>query len=464
MKVLRWVGAGFVAILALGALSTGKIAGYFSYLLFLGVAFLISPLIDLILPKLNLPDIFQKLWLRIVAGIVAFILAFAFFPTDTPTVQEPVAEVPVEENPVDEITEVEIEPEIEEVVEEESEPEQNGVDIDDLPPYAELASIKINDGKPYFTEEDLNVGDTFEKYEDLDDLGRCVQASALLSKETLPTEARGQIGSIEPTGWHTVKYENIEDLYLYNRCHLIAYELSGQNDNIKNLITGTRYMNVEGMLPYEDEVAEYLKTTENHVLYRVTPIYKDKDLLASGVVIEAKSIEDDGEGISICAYCYNVQPGIIIDYATGDSKLTATAEKEIADKKAEEKAAKAEAEKKVQEENTNQAAQVQEVQQVTATENVVDPGVANYAGDGSSGSSGNSESSGGNGDASNFNTYNNVEQQQTAAAYVLNTNTMKIHHPGCKSVPKIAPQNYAVSNASVEELLAQGYTTCGNCF
>lgn len=330
------------------------------------------------------------------------------------------------------------------------------VELSEIPDYTDRPSYDINNGSPYFSKTDLSIYDTFESYGELDEYGRCTAASALLSKETMPTEGRGPIGSIQPTGWHTVKYENIADLYLYNRCHLIAYELSGQNDNIKNLITGTRYMNIEGMLPYENKVADYLRSTDNHVLYRVTPVFEGKNLVASGVVIEAESIEDNGRGISICTYCYNVQPGIMINYETGDSELTEEAKTEIAKEKSAEKASKAEAESKVVEEQHSS-----EETGVLALdpEPVPDPGTGDRALDNSG-----TDKSSVPGDDSNFNLYNNPDQQNTSSMYVLNTSSHKIHHPDCDSVPTIAPQNYATSDLSIAELEAQGYRKCGKCF
>lgn len=180
----------------------------------------------------------------------------------------------------------------------------------------------INNNVPYFDEEDKQVK-SFENYSDLDLLGRCGVAYACVSRELMPTEERGEIGSIKPSGWQQAKYEGIVNSsppYLYNRCHLIAYCLTAENANEKNLITGTRYMNVEGMLPFEEEVAEYLDRNDNHVLYRVTPIFEGNNLVAGGVLIEAYSLEDNGAGICFCVYCYNVQPGVEIDYKTGKSK------------------------------------------------------------------------------------------------------------------------------------------------
>ena len=160
-----------------------------------------------------------------------------------------------------------------------------------------------------------------ELYGELDYLGRATSTYALIGIDSMPTEERESIGMIKPSGWHTIKYDNISGKYLYNRCHLIAWCLTGENANEKNLITGTRYMNIEGMLPWEERVANYIDRTNNHVLYRVTPIYEGKNFVASGVLMEAYSIEDNGEGISFCMYCFNVQPGIEIDYRTGESKV-----------------------------------------------------------------------------------------------------------------------------------------------
>lgn len=179
----------------------------------------------------------------------------------------------------------------------------------------------INDNRPEFTEKEKQSVKSFERYSDLDKFGRCGVAFANISPEIMPTEKRGSIGMIKPSGWHTVRYDDlISDKYLYNRCHLIGFQLAGENANEKNLITGTRFMNVEGMLPFEDKVADYVKSTGNHVLYRVTPYFKGDNFVASGVQIEAYSVEDKGTGISFNVYCYNNQPGVIIDYATGESR------------------------------------------------------------------------------------------------------------------------------------------------
>lgn len=194
--------------------------------------------------------------------------------------------------------------------------------LSNVPKYKDQAFVEIHGNKPYFTKKEKGNTKSFENYHKLDKLGRCGVAYANISQETMPTEERGAIGSVKPTGWHTAKYKGVVDgNYLYNRCHLIAYCLTAENANKKNLITGTRYLNIEGMLPYETMVAKYVEKTGNHVLYRVTPVFKGNNLLASGVLMEGYSVEDNGKGINYCVYAYNVQPGIKIDYKTGDSKL-----------------------------------------------------------------------------------------------------------------------------------------------
>jgi len=182
-------------------------------------------------------------------------------------------------------------------------------------PYATL-----NDNQPGFSGSDMTTV-SFEVYSDLDSLGRCGTAFANVGTDLMPTEERGSISQVKPTGWQTVKYDIVDGKYLYNRCHLIGYQLTAENANKKNLITGTRYMNVEGMLPFENMVADYIKETDNHVLYRVTPEFEGNNLVAKGVQIEAYSVEDEGEGICFNVYVYNVQPGVVIDYSTGDSWL-----------------------------------------------------------------------------------------------------------------------------------------------
>ncbi len=195
-------------------------------------------------------------------------------------------------------------------------------DLSTIPEYTGKPYVEINNNIPYFTEDDWTV-EAFEKYSELDILGRNGVAMANICKEIMPPKdaERGEIGGVKPTGWVQKRYDNlIKDKYLYNRCHLIGWQLAGENANKNNLITGTRYLNTEGMLPFENKVAEYINKNENnHVLYRVTPIFEGNNFLASGVEMEAWSVEDSGKGVHFNVYCYNVQPGIVIDYATGES-------------------------------------------------------------------------------------------------------------------------------------------------
>ena len=197
---------------------------------------------------------------------------------------------------------------------------QSAVTLSSIPAYSGTPYVAVNDNVPSFTDDDITLK-AFESYSDLDSLGRCGVAYANVCQETMPTEKRGDISKVKPTGWHSVKYDFVDGKSLYNRCHLIGYQLTAENANEKNLITGTRYMNTEGMLPFENMLADYVKETKNHVLYRVTPIFEGNNLVASGVLMEAQSVEDHGEGVSFCVYAYNVQPGVNIDYATGDSSL-----------------------------------------------------------------------------------------------------------------------------------------------
>ena len=274
-----------------------------------------------------------------------------------------------------------------------------------VPAYAGSPYVQVFGNVPQFTDADKARG-SFEEYSDLDSLGRCGVAFALIGTETMPTESRSSIGTIEPSGWHTVRYDGLVDNnYLYNRCHLIAYQLAGENDNEKNLITGTRYLNTEGMQPFEDEVAVYVQNTGNHVLFRVTPLYEGDNLVASGVQMEAWSVEDGGAGVSFDVYCYNVQPGVDIDYATGVSSLAEGAATEAS---AEETAAGAAEEK------------ADEAEGATSTD-------------------------------------------ADERSYVLNTRTKRFHMPGCSSVGTIAEHNREDFTGTRDEVIARGYTPCQKC-
>lgn len=195
------------------------------------------------------------------------------------------------------------------------------LNLADLPQYSGEPYVVINNNEPVFSEDELTV-ESYESYSELDEFGRCGVAIASVGPDLMPTEKRGSISSVKPTGWHSVTYDCVDGGSLYNRCHLLGYQLTGENANKENLITGTRYMNVEGMLPFEDMVADYVKETGEHVAYRVTPIFEGDNLVASGVQMEAYSVEDEGESVCYNVYVYNVQPGVTIDYATGDNWLT----------------------------------------------------------------------------------------------------------------------------------------------
>lgn len=202
---------------------------------------------------------------------------------------------------------------------------QDDIQLDDIPDYSGEPYVSVNHNEPTFSEEEMTTT-SFEYYSPLDDLDRCGTTEACIGTDIMPDEARGDISDVKPTGWINKQYSNVEGKYLYNRCHLIGYQLTAENDNERNLITGTRYMNTEGMLPFENEVAEYVKDTDNHVMYRVTPVFEGDNLVASGVHMMAESVEDQGKGVSFNVYVYNTQPGIDIDYKTGDSHLDSTSE------------------------------------------------------------------------------------------------------------------------------------------
>ncbi len=274
-------------------------------------------------------------------------------------------------------------------------------DLSLVPEYSDSPYSVVNGNVPYFTEDDLTT-DSYEYYSPLDSLGRCGPAMASIGQDLMPTESRGSISEVKPTGWHSEMYDIVDGGYLYNRCHLIAYELTGENANEKNLITGTRYFNVTGMLPFENMVADYIKETGNHVLYRVTPVFEGDNLVAAGVLMEAMSVEDEGEDILFNVFCYNVQPGITIDYATGESS-----QDDVPEETGETASAKA----------------------------------------GSAAAQGTEDENSGAED-----TY-----------YILNTNTKKFHYPDCDSVKQMSEKNKQEYTGSRDELISRGYTPCGNC-
>lgn len=213
-------------------------------------------------------------------------------------------------------------------------------DLSNIPDYDGKAYVELNGNVPEFSKSEKTYSESFEEYGKLDSLGRCTYAVSCIGKDLMPTEKRGSIGSVKPSGWHISKYDFVDGKYLYNRCHLIGYQLTAENANERNLITGTRYLNVEGMLPFENDVADYIEITNNHVYYKVTPIFEGNNLVANGVQMQAYSVENNGQGISFNVYCYNVQPGVAIDYATGDNQAVASSSasvtstsSDVADKK-----------------------------------------------------------------------------------------------------------------------------------
>lgn len=277
--------------------------------------------------------------------------------------------------------------------------------LSDVPAYSGKAYTSVNGNVPYFTAAELTTT-SFETYSDLNTLGRCGVTYACIGQDLMPTKERGSIGMVKPTGWHTVRYDDLVDgKYLYNRCHLIGYQLTGENANTQNLITGTRYLNIEGMLPFENMVADYIQETNNHVLYRVTPIFEGNNLLANGVLMEGYSVEDKGAGVSYCVFAYNVQPGIEIDYATGESKLADGAQQE---------------EQKTATVTPTPSPEPEKQEPVTGSE-------------------------------------------ASQADYILNTNTKKFHYPTCSSVNDMKEKNKQEFFGTRDETIALGYSPCGRC-
>lgn len=281
----------------------------------------------------------------------------------------------------------------------------------EIPAYSGTPYTEVNGNQPYFTEEELTT-QSFETYSELDSLGRCGVAYANVGQDLMPTEPRGEIGAVKPSGWHLVKYDNVDGKYLYNRCHLIAYMLAAENANPQNLITGTRYLNVQGMLPFETKVCDYVKNTGNHVLYRVTPIFDGDNLLADGVLMEAYSVEDAGEGICFCVFAYNVQPGIGIDYATGDNW--------------------AESSGTYQSTAASVAVETPAPQPETDTTVQTSPELS-------------------------------APQESQGITYVLNTNTKKFHYPTCSGVDDMKEKNKQIYTGSRDEVINMGYVPCKRC-
>ncbi len=287
-----------------------------------------------------------------------------------------------------------------------------------LPVYKNTPYVTVNNNEPNFTSSQKSGKKSFETYTELDYLSRCGVAFSCIGKDIMPTGERGEIGQVKPTGWKTAKYDFVDGKYLYNRCHLIGWQLTGENANNRNLITGTRYMNVQGMLPFENMVDDYIEETGNHVLYRVTPLFKGNELVARGVQIEAYSVEDDGDGICFNVYCFNVQPGVKIDYKTGESALDG---KEITTKK------------------TSTTKKVTTTKIVTTAKPTTKPTTTKP-------------------------TKPSLPSSATGnASYVANINTLKFHTPTCRHADDISPENRLETNESRESLIAKDYSPCGVC-
>ena len=291
-------------------------------------------------------------------------------------------------------------------------------DLEAVPAYDGIPAVEVNGNAPLFEEADFARG-AFEEYAPLDSRGRCGAAFALIGEETMPAEPRGDISSVKPSGWQYDKYDWVDQSYLYNRCHLIGWQLAGENDNERNLITGTRYMNVQGMLPYENRIAWYVAQTGNHVLYRVTPVFEGRNLVASGVLMEAESVEDIGSGVRFCVWCYNVEPGVSIDYATGKSHADGTI------------AANGESTAASTGSSANEAVPASSAAS-DGEKSFTIPGEEYRAGEGD-------------------------------LHYVLNIGSGKIHIPQCPSVADMQEHNKFPFNGTREQAIELGFEPCGVC-
>lgn len=283
--------------------------------------------------------------------------------------------------------------------------QNTNVEYDQVPAYSDAASVIMANNQPNFAKDEI-TDSYYEKFSELDSLGRCGVALACVGPESMPEGERGSIGQIKPSGWQLEKYDFIDNGgYIFNRCHLIGWQLTGQNDEVRNLITGTRYLNTEGMLPYENQIASYIYQTGNHVMYRVSPDFRGKELVARGVQLEAYSVEDRGKGLSFNVYCYNVQPNVEIDYLTGENHLAADADVE---------------------EITRIAAELHPESEESSEEK-------------------------------------ELYEIPDGVTYILNTNTMKFHRPDCQSVQDIQAHNREEFYGTRDEAIAAGYEPCGAC-
>lgn len=308
----------------------------------------------------------------------------------------------------------------------------------DIPEWAGYAFCYVNGNKPYFAPEEIWTS-TQESLDPLDKLGRCGTANSCIGRDGMPTEPRGNISSVEPTGWHTERYDFVEGEALYNRCHLIAHMLSGDDAVPRNLITGTSYMNRDGMLPFETAIYDYVTGTGNHVMYRVKPVFIGDELIARGVHMQAVSVEDSGKGLAFNVYCYNVQPGINIDYKTGDNKLS-------------------------EDRTMLEEYQAGKFSMEANTLGVI-PGAQPSDGEKAAGPSGKSSAEPSVKPSEEPSAENDKkgDEQSSVRSYVLNTNTHKFHYPDCGSVGDMKDKNKQEVEATREDIIARGYNPCGNC-
>ena len=346
-----------------------------------------------------------------------------------------------------------------------------------VPEYSGAASVTLNNNQPEFTDEEITTA-SYEQYGSLDSYGRCTTAIACIGTDLMPTEERGSIGMIKPTGWNQNKYPGIVDSeppYLYNRCHLIGYQLTGENANECNLVTGTRYMNVDGMLTYENEVASYIKNTGNHVMYRVTPIFEGSNLLCSGVQMEAYSVEDSGKGVSFNVYCYNVQPGVIIDYADGsnsaDPNYTESIASETNTQQTEADATNSNNSLTSELDSTNNGiTSSTDVANGTSAQSNSNTALAGAAAATIAAESQNSATTGSttvgtttSSEASTVTEEISESAESPACNYVANKNTKKFHYPSCSSVSDMKESNKLYYEGTRDELINQGYEPCKRC-
>lgn len=292
--------------------------------------------------------------------------------------------------------------------------QETAVILADIPAYDGNPYVYVNGGEPSFGDDERAAAPGTESYGELDALGRCTTAFAVVGTETMPDEERGSIGEVRPTGWQMAKYEFVDGKYLYNRCHLLGFQLTGENANTRNLITGTRYLNIEGMLPFENAVADYVHATGNHVLMAVTPLFEGDELVARGVCMMAESVEDGGDGVSFNVFCYNVQPGVAIDYATGDNRLDGTIE-------------------------GTPLPDVSGAPEASASSGETTDGTAASSADTS------------------------ADTDKGTAEYVLNTNSKKFHVPSCSSVKQMKDANRQDVKDTRENIVNQGYDPCKRC-